>query len=258
LTALRAQIDAIDDALIELIGRRAGLAADLAKVKAPGGSVVRPAREAQLLRRLIAKAPDGVDRDLVMEVWRALIAANIRRQNPIEAAVWAAPDMIRAFDLARRHFGASMRLQRVDDARAALTKAAESPTTLAVLPWPGATGPGGWWPILNEGRFRGLSVISGLPLLADNGHDPEVAVVVSEAALEEAGGDVTLGVAYDPHYRAARALSVAGLTGQEVARAREAVLIRIQGFLPPGDLRVAQMITAGLDGFRVVGSFARI
>ena len=58
LTPLRDQIDAIDRQLVELISRRAGLAADVGRVKlASATPVYRPEREADVLRAVAALNP---------------------------------------------------------------------------------------------------------------------------------------------------------------------------------------------------------
>jgi chorismate mutase len=258
LAAARADIDAIDDRLLDLVQQRAAIADRLAALKPSSGAPVRPAREVALLRRLISRA-QGVDADAVIDVWRGLIGSNIRRQRPIEILVGGAgPETLRLFDFSRRHFGASAKITRADDARAALSRVLESPTTLAVVPYPGASGAGAWWPILNETRFRAVTLISALPLLAEAGQEPEAAIVAQGVTPEPAGGDVTFAVAFDPHHRAVRAFNEAAIIGREVARSRETILARLEGFFAPGDPRIATLVHAGLDGFRVVGSYARI
>lgn len=258
LAQARAELDAIDDQLLALVQQRAAMADRIAALKPGVGAPIRPAREVMLLRRLIAKA-DRADKEAVIDVWRGLIAANVRRQRPVEVLVaGAGSDTLRLFDLSRRHFGASARLSRADDARTALSRALESPTTLAVVAYPGVSGAGAWWPIFNETRFRPLAVVAALPLLAEAGQEPEAAIVAQGIALEPAGGDYTFAVAFDHHHRAVRAFSEAAIVGREVARSREAILVRVEGFLAQNDPRVPALIQAGLDGFRVVGSYARI
>ena len=258
LAELRTEIDAIDDQILTLVQQRAGLADRMAGLKPGVAAPVRPAREVSLLRRLIAKA-GAVDADAVVDVWRGLIAANIRRQRPIDVLVaGAGPETLRLFDLARRHFGASARISRADDARTALARVLENPATLAVTPYPGTSGAGAWWPIFNETRFRPLAVISALPLMAEAGQEPEAAIVAQGVTAEAAGGDVTFAVAFDPHHRAVRAFNEAGILGRELARSRETILVRMDGFMAPGDPRIPTLIQAGLDAFRVVGSYARI
>lgn len=258
---LRGEIDRLDDQILSLMGMRASYAAELRRAKATGGgpAPIRPAREVALMRRLLTHAPRGVERELIVEVWRALIGASVRAQADLEVLVAGATEPVRQFDLARRHFGAGARIQRMDDARAALSRLLDGAASVAVLPWPGVTGPGGWWPILAESRYHRLAIIGALPINpAAPGEEPEAAVVALDPALEPAGGDMTFAVAFDPHHRCVRALADAHLPGRELSRARQLVLIRLEGYLTPDDPRMPAAVRAGLDGLRIIGCYARI
>ena len=56
LMRLRAQIDLVDQQILDLLSRRLKMAEQVAEVKPNGASVFRPDREAQLLARLCAAA----------------------------------------------------------------------------------------------------------------------------------------------------------------------------------------------------------
>ncbi|MFM7630956.1 MAG: chorismate mutase, partial [Alphaproteobacteria bacterium] len=57
LSNLRAQIDACDDALISLLKKRMAIVADVAQLKkGQHDPFIRPARETQILRRLLAQS----------------------------------------------------------------------------------------------------------------------------------------------------------------------------------------------------------
>jgi chorismate mutase/prephenate dehydratase len=260
IETIRGEIDGIDATLLSLVAERLQLADKLAAAKAPqAGLPIRPGREVALLRRLVANAPAPLERELVVELWRALIAASLRRQRVVDVAVGGgAKSDTRLFDIARRHFGARTRIQPMGEPQAALQKAAENPQSwVAVTPWPAAPGVGAWWPALTERRFHNLQLIAGLPLLSAGGEDPEAAVFAA-AATEEAGGDVTVLLAFDPHHRVQRALNEQGLVGKEIARAEPRVLVRIDGFMSVDDPRAGAMTRFGLDSVRVLGSYARI
>jgi len=259
LDAIRREIEGIDATLMSLIAERLKLADNLSQAKIPPpGLPIQPGREVTLLRALIAKAPAPLERETVVEIWRALIAAGWRRNKLIDVVVGGARgDPTRLFDLARRHFGARTRISHVGEAQEALVRAADAPDRcVAVTPWPAAPGVGSWWPALTERRFHDLHLIAGLPLLGE-GADPEACVFAS-AANQAAGGDVSLLLAFDQHHRAQRALNEVGVKGREVARSEPRVLLRIEDFLGVDDPRVAALTGAGLEGARVLGSYARV
>jgi hypothetical protein len=210
-----------------------------------------------LLRRLIQAAPAPVDSDLVVELWRTLIAANVRRQAIVDVVISGGPDLVRLHDLARRHFGARTRILRSAEPREAMAKAIDTPNLLAVMPWPSGQGPGGWWPALTESRFHKLSLVAGLPMSGPDNADPE-ACVFAMGATEPAGRDMTLIIAFDPHHKAQKAMAEAGFMGREVGRSEPKVLMRVDGYIAAGDARVAGMSKHGLEAPRVIGSYARV
>jgi chorismate mutase len=263
IQAIRAEIDQIDAELLALVGKRLKLAEGLAGPKQAAGAAlpIRPAREVGLMRRLLvqaqAQAAGAVEPDLVVEIWRTLIAANIRRQANIEVVVAGGNDLVRLFDVARRHFGARTRIHRAPDPQTAFLRAVERPDTVAVTPWPAAPGVGSWWPALSESRFAKLHMIAAIPINGPASEDPE-ACVFAAAPTEPAGGDVSLMIVFDPHHRAQRAMTELGLTGRELARSVPRALIRIDGYLAVDDPRALAMTRYGLDGVRVLGSYARV
>ena len=260
LDAIRREIDGLDDAMLSLVAERLKLADRLAQMKTPhAGLPIRPGREITLLRRLIATAPAPLERELVVELWRALMAAGLRRQRVIDVVIGGGrSDPSRLFDIARRHFGARARIKDVGEPQTALQKAAENPDSfVAVTTWPAAPGVGAWWPALSEQRFHKLHIIAGLPVLGAVSEEPEAAVFAG-AATEEAGGDVSILMAFDPHHRLQRALNDIGFIGKEFARAEPRVLVRVEGFVGIDDPRAGALARSGLDGVRVLGSYARV
>ncbi|MBI3438581.1 MAG: chorismate mutase [Proteobacteria bacterium] len=260
IEAIRREIDGLDDAMLSLVAERLKLADKLAQMKtAQSGLPIRSGREIILLRRLIAAAPAPLEREVVVELWRALIAAALWRQRVIDVVIGGGRnDPARLFDIARRHFGARARIKDLGEPQAALQRVAESPdTVVAVTTWPAAPGVGAWWPALSEQRFQKLHIIAGLPVMGVASDQPEAAVFAA-ADTEEAGGDVSILMAFDPHHRLQRALNDVGLAGKEFARAEPRVLVRIEGFVALNDPRAAAMTRSGLDSVRVLGSYARV
>ena len=79
LTDLRRTINQLDDQILDLISRRMTLASDIIAAK-QGGAAFRPGREAQVIERLAAAAPD-LPRQLVANVWRQLMTASTVLQD---------------------------------------------------------------------------------------------------------------------------------------------------------------------------------
>jgi chorismate mutase/prephenate dehydratase len=74
LGALRARIDAIDDAILTLLSERAGIAQQVGRAK-NGEKIYRPEREAQIVRRLRETNPGPLSGDTVERLIREIISA---------------------------------------------------------------------------------------------------------------------------------------------------------------------------------------
>jgi chorismate mutase/prephenate dehydratase len=75
LAELRARIDAVDRRLLELLSERGRLVLEVGAVKhAEGTPVLRPEREAQILRALAERNPGPLAPGAVVAVWREIIS----------------------------------------------------------------------------------------------------------------------------------------------------------------------------------------
>jgi chorismate mutase len=107
LDHLRAEIDDIDEALLELIERRLAKAAAIAEVKSaetPGRLRLRPEREQEVLDRLArrtAELPGGA----VRGIWRELMGLSLQSQKRTELVICAPGRPIAVTDGARLRFG---------------------------------------------------------------------------------------------------------------------------------------------------------
>src|SRR5688500_17925229 len=86
LDAVRQRIDALDTELLRLVDERASLARIVAEAKRAAGDgdkfALRPAREAQILRRLIAAERGAANPSLIVRIWREMIGDSLSVQGP--------------------------------------------------------------------------------------------------------------------------------------------------------------------------------
>lgn len=238
LDEVRARIDVIDGEMLRLVDERAGLARAVAAAKAAAGDGgkfgLRPAREAQLLRRLLAQPRDGAPAGLVVRVWREMIGASLALQGPFHLTVWGGRDPGRTVELARARFGAAPPLRQAAKAEDALA-AARSLGGVAVA----ALGPdSAWW-----GRLLAtpdLRVFAALPCLSAWGET--CALAVGDVAVEPSGDDVTFWVtdAGQPAAAIEAALSRDGVAGAPLAEAGGLKLFGLAGFYMDGDERLTR------------------
>ena len=192
LTALRHEIDLIDDQLLELFERRLAIAASVGKAKdAPHGphTKLRPDREQTVLGRVLSQCrPENAE--AVSGLWREIVGWGLARQGTLQVQVWAPNDPTRAFDGARQRFGMAADIRMVRDPQAALAFAAEG-HGVAVL---AINTDDAWWVGLRR-EWSGLSVFDGFGLgggqptaLAVGKIDPP-ALPTGRRVVVSAGGD---------------------------------------------------------------------
>lgn len=87
LDAIRREIDSIDGQILRLLARRFAATEQVRATKAQDGSIAsspfRPAREAAMLRRLIAEAGTTLAPEVLVRLWRVILSASIQSQAPV-------------------------------------------------------------------------------------------------------------------------------------------------------------------------------
>src|ERR1700741_3769046 len=111
LDAVRVGIAAIDDPVLALGAARAARSASVARAKRAKGETsfgLRPAREAQILRRLLIAKEPQVSFELVVGLWRQVMADSLSRQGPFHVSLWGGKNLVRTVELTRMRFGAAV------------------------------------------------------------------------------------------------------------------------------------------------------
>ncbi len=165
LNDLRGEIDRLDDALLDLLTRRARIAAEIAPLKAGvGAPLLRPGREAEVLRRLVARAGDGVDPLAVVRIWREIMSAALRLQGPFSVAVSAPESGPSCWGLARTQYGVSTPMTGAAGPVQALALVASGSASVAIVPFPGVEEPDPWWSRLATDGAGVPRVVARLPV----------------------------------------------------------------------------------------------
>src|SRR6202795_2150520 len=107
LAELRPEIDRIDEAMHALLIERGEIIGRLIKVKrtAESGSAFRPAREADMMRRLVERHRGILPLDTAESIWRVIIATFTYVQAPFAVHADLSTGDAAMRDSARFHFG---------------------------------------------------------------------------------------------------------------------------------------------------------
>jgi chorismate mutase len=272
LEGLRGEIDEIDDALHDLLIRRAEVSHAIAKVKQPGaldgkGAIMpalRPAREAAILRRLIARHRGDLPPRVLARIWREIISASLRVQSKFQLHVYAGENQTGFVDLAHAHFGSLTQIRSHTRPSMVVHACAEEPNSLGIVPLPLIEEPApAWWAQLAPAGEKGPRVVAKLPFLMD-GEDVLSGYVIGTVEQEPSGEDTTLllleiapGVS---RTTLQSLLNNAGLPARLVAAGRlmekkvpDEILLEVRGFVGKDDPRLAALAEmAGESIARVV------
>lgn len=254
LTELRLQIDAIDTQLHDLLMQRGELAHRIAAAKGGGAPVMRPAREAQVLRRLAGRHHGPFPAGAVVRIWREIMSAMVALQGKFVVAVLQGNSGGGLWETARDHFGTIPSYSAHAAASAVLRAVADGAATAGVLPPPHEGESDAWWPSLANSAPGTPRVIARLPFVQGSGNGERDALVVGRTPVDPSGTDRSLLIVetQDQGSRA-RLLSRLAAAGFEVGfittqatgdAAERRHLVEVDGYVGEDDPRCRALIDA--------------
>src|SRR6516162_6888192 len=183
LADLRVEIDRLDEAMHNLLMQRGEIIDRLIRVKQTqeSGSAFRPAREAEMMRRLLERHKGILPLDTAESIWRVIIATFTFVQAPfsVHADLSAGDAMMR--DSARFHFGFTVPFVPHLGASGVVAAVSGSKGDLGLVPAFDIAGAGPWWDVLEPEAAP--KIIARLPFVDRADHPAALAVfVVSRAA----------------------------------------------------------------------------
>jgi chorismate mutase len=184
LDALRQEIDSIDAQVHALLMQRGDIIDRLIKVKKTQevGSAFRPAREADMMRRLVQRHRGILPIDTVESIWRVIISTFTYVQAPfaVHADLSLGESAMR--DSARFHFGFTVPYVAHFSAAAAVEAVAASKGDLALVSATSSRTP--WWIELEtQGAPK---IIARLPFIERADHPAALPVFVVSRVADSA------------------------------------------------------------------------
>lgn len=179
LTQLRNEIDALDDALLDILEARMRVAIEVARLKGDDGLLkLRPKREGAIVARLANKATIASEA-LIAHVWRELMAHSRQSQAAMEVHLYAPRHAVELREAARERFGRVTPIVAAESPDEAIAAAATG-EVVALVELDG----GAWQRALPEGvamfgvlgPARAPAVMIGRMAEADIGDDDRAAI----------------------------------------------------------------------------------
>jgi len=271
LEELRRRLDTIDDRLQDLLIERLEIVSRVAAEKRDGGVPPHvPAREAQILRRLVARQGDAFPVGPLVRIWRELLGATTRAQGPFAIGAYMPEHGPGVWDLARDQYGSHAPITVFQTTLQVIRAVTDRRVAVGVLPMPQDGDRDPWWIALMSPDVEVPRVIGRLPFgPRGNARSPSGgdALAIGYGAQSPSGSDRTLlgteNAVDISHGRFAAAFSGLGMTCTLIASSEESgsanTLIEIDGFVALTDPRIGQIRERlGRDLLRLlpIGSYA--
>jgi chorismate mutase len=172
LDALRREIDAIDDQIHDLIMRRTRVVERVRDVKRDQPIKIRPAREAEIIYRLLNRHRGPFPVRELTAMWREMIVATLSFEGPFSVAVHTPEPDSGFWDLARDQYGTFPPLTGHGSARQVIEDVRDQKATVGILPLPTRDDTDPWWRHLVTTGANAPRIIARLPFAGPgNGGD---------------------------------------------------------------------------------------
>jgi chorismate mutase len=253
LAAVRNDIDAIDDAIQDLIIRRTALVEQVRRIKRDWPVKIQPSREAEIVYRLLARHHGPFPKRELVAIWRQLIVATLSFEGPFTIAVHAPDENAGCWDVARDHFGLFTPIARHGTVRGVIEAVHRQECTVGVLPLPRPDDHNPWWRHLVTSLAGAPKIIARLPFAGpSNARDAGFeALAICPVTVKPTGRDRSFvcgeGNAALTAGRFGSAMTQAGLavlatcawTETEAAPPASLLLAELDGYVAGDDPRLA-------------------
>ncbi|MGZ8994546.1 MAG: chorismate mutase, partial [Burkholderiaceae bacterium] len=183
---LRKEIDRIDEEMHTLLMQRGDIIDRLiaSKSSQESGSAFRPAREADMMRRLVKRHKGRLPLDTAESIWRVIISTFTFVQAPfaVHADLSAGDALMR--DSARFHFGFTVPFVAHMGASGVVAAVSESKGDLGLVPAISVAGAGAWWSALEFDAAP--KIIARLPFVERADHPAALPVFVISRVAPDA------------------------------------------------------------------------
>jgi chorismate mutase len=262
LADLRIEIDRIDADLHRLLMARGDIIDRLIAVKARqgGGSAFRPGREADMMRKIVARHKGLLPVDTVESIWRIIISTFtfVQANYSVHADISGGDAAMR--DCCRFHFGFTVPYIVHQGAGGVIDAVARSNGDLGLVRIESGVSAGAWWRRLTDPQAP--KIIARLPFVERPDHPAGMPLfVIAQPLAEAAAREVVVYAIALERWRDHLPSSLAALGAEILGNAADgyglSLMVATPGHVTPQELREA-LINTGLTEARIaeIGSHA--
>lgn len=189
LDDIRHAIDGVDDGLLDLLLKRALLVDEVKSAKSNDANSwatpLRPAREMQILKRMVERSRGKLPPDLLVRLWRSIICAASLKQSPITIHVSKKLSQTMGHRLRIRDYFGPFPVEECRDEAQALVQVNANPADICIVETES-----GWLEPFMQGHGGKAQVIGVLPMVKEEPM-PRL-LVLGVAPSQSTGEDETL------------------------------------------------------------------
>jgi len=189
LAALRREIDRIDESIHDLIIERTKVVEKVRNAKRGEKIKIRPAREAEILYRLMKRHRGHFPKRELARIWREMIVATLRFEGPFSVAIYVGDNGAGYADMARDQYGSFTPMSRHVSTRAVVEAVRNMQATVGILPLPRRDDEDHWWRLLVSETPDTPRVIARLPFISGAAGTDLEALVICIIDQEQTGRD---------------------------------------------------------------------
>ena len=189
LAALRREIDRIDESIHDLIIERTKVVEKVRNAKRGEKIKIRPAREAEILYRLMKRHRGHFPKRELARIWREMIVATLRFEGPFSVAIYVGNNGAGYADMARDQYGSFTPMSRHVSTRAVVEAVRNMQATVGILPLPRRDDEDHWWRLLVTETPDTPRVIARLPFISGAAGTDLEALVICIIDQEQTGRD---------------------------------------------------------------------
>jgi chorismate mutase / prephenate dehydratase len=262
LSKLRKEIDGIDSEMLELLAKRLTVVKKVGEVKAAdksdGRSIIRPGREASMIRKVASFKPkievDNFPNATAAYIWRLIIACAITIEEETKISVNAGPMTKDYYWLAREYFGPFTDYITRDSSTEVIRDLVGGNATVGVVLLNENDASQAWWTRLTKAESH-LKVFARLPFVKTYTSTRPALVAIGNVLPENTGDDTSLWViSAEEHIQAhdiVNTMESYGLKGKMLHCVRtfgvpniHEHLCTMEGFVTAGDERMHTALQA--------------
>ena len=174
--------------------QRAALVGEIGELKNTDQTAVfRPAREAVLLRRLLARHDGSLPAAAVVRVWSEIIAASTLLQGGLTVAYCPIGDDVTADRMVHGRFGAGVAVAPAPTPAQVIMAVTSGEASVGVVPVPRQDDSTPWWTLLyGRSGSAEVQVVAGVPFIVEDDAEELGGMVIALGTAEPSGDDRSL------------------------------------------------------------------